>query len=407
MALNGHSIDQALLDAEHELWRTSFSYIKSMAIKSALDLRLADAIDHHGGAATLPQIVARVKVHPSKVPCLRRLMRVLTVSGVFSIQQQQNVVPSATTNGNGAATANGNGAVTTNGNGAATANGNGVATTNGNGTATANGTDAAAELLYALTPVSRLLVGSRNLVSMMSMILDPTFITPYLGMGAWFEHALPDPCIFRQQHGVALWKMAEKDPAFDALINDAMVSDSSFIMEIAIRECGEVFQGITSLMDVAGGLGAASQVISKAFPGMECTVMDLGHVVAKAPTGTAVKYVAGDMFESVPPADAVFIKWVLHDWGHDDCVKILKNCKKSIPSRENGGKVIIMDIVVGAGPSGVKHKELQVLFDLYMTIVDGIERDEQEWKKIFQEAGFSGYQILPVLGFRSIIEVYP
>jgi hypothetical protein len=66
-----------------------------------------------------------------------------------------------------------------------------------------------------------------------------------------------------------------------------------------------------------------------------------------------------------------------------------------------------MDIVVGAGPSGVKHKELQVLFDLYMTIVDGIERDEQEWKKIFQEAGFSGYQILPVLGFRSIIEVYP
>jgi hypothetical protein len=102
--------------------------------------------------------------------------------------------------------------------------------------------------------------------------------------------------------------MAEKDPAFDALINDAMVSDSSFIMEIAIRECGEVFQGITSLMDVAGGLGAASQVISKAFPGMECTVMDLGHVVAKAPTGTAVKYVAGDMFESVPPADAVFIK---------------------------------------------------------------------------------------------------
>ncbi|KAM0924974.1 hypothetical protein ACQ4PT_004516 [Festuca glaucescens] len=391
MALNEQSTDQALLDAEHELWRTSFSYIKSMAVKSALDLGLADAIDHHGGAATLPQIVDKVKVHPSKVSCLRRLMRVLTVSGIFSIQQRQNVVPPAIANGNGAATSNGNG----------------PATTNGNGAATTNGTDSAAEPLYALTPVSRLLVGSRNLVSIMSMILDPAFITPFLGIGAWFEHALPDPCIFRQQHGVALWKMANKNPAFDALINDGMVSDSSFIMEIAIRECGEVFQGITSLMDVAGGLGAASQVISKAFPGMECTVMDLGHVVAKAPTCTAVKYVVGDMFESIPPADAVFIKWVLHDWGHKDCVKILKNCKKSIPSRENGGKVIIMDIVVGAGPSGVKHKELQVLFDLYMTIVDGIERDEQEWEKIFQEAGFSGYQILPVLGFRSIIEVYP
>jgi hypothetical protein len=136
-------------------------------------------------------------------------------------------------------------------------------------------------------------------------------ITPFLGIGAWFEHALPDPCIFMQQHGVPLWKMADKNPAFDALINDGMVSDSSFIMEIAIRECGEVFEGISSLMDVAGGHGAASQVISKAFPGLECTVMDLGHVVAKAPTGTAVKYVAGDMFESIPPADAVFIKVIL------------------------------------------------------------------------------------------------
>jgi hypothetical protein len=66
-----------------------------------------------------------------------------------------------------------------------------------------------------------------------------------------------------------------------------------------------------------------------------------------------------------------------------------------------------MDIVVGAGPSGLKHAELHVLFDLYMTIVDGIERDEQEWEKIFLEAAFSGYKIIPVLGFRSIIEVYP
>ncbi|CAM0912410.1 unnamed protein product [Alopecurus aequalis] len=367
MALNGQSTDQALLNAEHELWTTSFSYIKSMAVKSAIDLRLADAIHHHGNAATLPQIVARVTVHQSKIPCLRRLMRVLTVSGVFGVQKPQNVVPGAT----------------------------------------ANGTGAAAEPLYTLTPVSRLLVGSRNLASIMSMILDPTFITPFLGMGAWFEHALPDPCIFRQQHGMALWKMADKDPAFDALINDGMVSDSSFIMEIAIRECGEVFEGITSLMDVGGGLGAASQAISNAFPSLECTVMDLGHVVVKAPTGTAVKYVVGDMFQSVPPADAVFLKWVLHDWSHEDCVKILKNCKKSIPSKEKGGKVLIIDIVVGAGPSRVKHRELQVMWDMYMTLVDGMERDEQEWGNIFLEAGFSGYKIIPVLGFRSIIEVYP
>lgn len=102
-----------------------------------------------------------------------------------------------------------------------------------------------------------------------------------------------------------------------------------------------------------------------------------------------------------------WFQWVLHDWGDADCVKILKNCKKAIPPRDAGGKVIIVDIVVGAGPPVLKHRETQVLFDLLVMLINGIQRDEQEWKKIIFEAGFSEYKITPVLGVRSIIEVYP
>jgi len=79
----------------------------------------------------------------------------------------------------------------------------------------------------------------------------------------------------------------------------------------------------------------------------------------------------------------VTFQWVLHDWGHEECVKILKNCRKAVPPREEGGKVIIIDIVVGAGQSDSRHKEMQALFDLYIMVVNGMERDEQEWKKIF------------------------
>jgi hypothetical protein len=93
----------------------------------------------------------------------------------------------------------------------------------------------------------------------------------------------------------------------------------------------------------------------------------------------------------------------MHDWGDADCVKILKNCKKAIPSKERGGKVIILDIMVGAGSS----LETQVLFDLFIMFINGAERDEQEWKNILFEAGFSDYKIIPVLGVRSIIEAYP
>jgi hypothetical protein len=97
----------------------------------------------------------------------------------------------------------------------------------------------------------------------------------------------------------------------------------------------------------------------------------------------------------------------LHDWNDEECVKILKNCKKAIPPRDEGGKVVIIDIVIGAGQSDKKQKEMQVVFDLFIMFINGTERDENQWKKIFFEAGFCDYKITPVLGGRSLIEVYP
>uniref|UniRef100_I1Q6Z9 O-methyltransferase C-terminal domain-containing protein n=1 Tax=Oryza glaberrima TaxID=4538 RepID=I1Q6Z9_ORYGL len=42
-------------------------------------------------------------------------------------------------------------------------------------------------------------------------------------------------------------------------------------------------------------------------------------------------------------------EYVLHCFGDDDCVKILRRCKDAIPTRDAGGKVIIINIVVGSG----------------------------------------------------------
>uniref|UniRef100_A0A8I6Y176 acetylserotonin O-methyltransferase n=2 Tax=Hordeum vulgare subsp. vulgare TaxID=112509 RepID=A0A8I6Y176_HORVV len=353
--------DQGLLDAQLELWHISFGYVKSMALKSCLDLGIADAIHHHGGAATLSQIGAVATLHPSKICCLRRLMRVLTVSGVFSVQQ-----PSPRD-------------------------------------------DVQVELVYTLTAVSHLLVSSAsvNIVPVINLQLQPNIVSSFSELGAWFQHKLPEPDLFKLKHGKTFWEIAHHNAAFNTIVNDAMASDSRFLMDIAIRECGSVFEGIGSLVDVAGGHGGAAQAISKSFPHIKCSVMDLGHVIAGAPSGTDVQYIAGDMFESIPQADVVFLKWIMHDWSDDDCIKILKNCNKAIAPKDAGGKVIIVDMVVGGGPQDLKHKETQVLFDLYIMLLNGIERDEQEWKKIIMAAGFSDFKITPILGVRSIIELYP
>jgi Ca2+-transporting ATPase len=53
--------------------------------------------------------------------------------------------------------------------------------------------------------------------------------------------------------------------------------------------------------------------IAMAFPHIKCSVLDLEQVIVKVPAGTdhvhsTVQFIAGDMFESIPPTDAVFLK---------------------------------------------------------------------------------------------------
>ncbi|KAM0823268.1 hypothetical protein ACQ4PT_070976 [Festuca glaucescens] len=115
-----------------------------MALKSTLDLGVADAIHHHGGAATLTQIVATAKLHPSKISWLRRLMRVLTISSVFGTEHSAD-----------------------------------------------------AKAVYTLTSASRLLVGLANMVPIMNMLLHPILVSPFSDLGAWFQQELLDPDLFK------------------------------------------------------------------------------------------------------------------------------------------------------------------------------------------------------------------
>jgi hypothetical protein len=243
-----------------------------VALAVALDLRIADAIRHHGGAATLPHILSGIGISTCKLAGLRRLMRVLTVSGTFTTIQ-----PSETSSG---------------------------------------GHD---EPVYKLTTVSRLLTSDDDdgetsaascLSPMLSHVLNP-FHDSVLSMGlaAWFRHdEEPGRCPYALMRGATVWETCGSSDAVNASINNAMAADSRFLMRIVVEECGGIFRGIDSLVDVAGGVGGAAAAIAAAFPYLKCSVLDLPHVVAKAPSVSNVQFVAGDMFESIPPANAIFLK---------------------------------------------------------------------------------------------------
>ncbi|GLT70468.1 hypothetical protein SLA2020_425460 [Shorea laevis] len=179
-------------------------------------------------------------------------------------------------------------------------------------------------------------------------------------------------------------------------------------MGFMVDDYKPIFEGLGSLVDVGGGNGTVARIISEAFPHIKCTVFDLPHVVADLPESSNLKYVGGDMFHSIPSADAILIKCTLHDWSDEECVNILKRCKEAITSKGKEGKVIIIDAVINEKKDEDDFTKTKLIFDtLMMVLVAGKERDQKEWEKLFLEAGFSSYKIVASYGMKSVIEVYP
>ncbi|KAL6905509.1 hypothetical protein ACP4OV_003110 [Aristida adscensionis] len=360
-----------LLQGQAVLTCHALAFLKPMALHCAIELGIPAAISDLGGAATLSELHAVLPVAPSKRPCLSRLMRFLAASGVFG----EDITAPA-----GAA--------------AGEACGGGGAR-------------------YRLTPASRYLVhdaGSRQFAA--NAVLTPFHFAASLRLPEWLQiendGAAAAATPFAMAHGGAdYWGVVGREAELGASFGETMGSDSRFVAQIVVGECGEVFAGVRSLVDVGGRDGTMAKAIATAFPAMRCSVLELPAVVDGMPADGMVEFVAGDMMEFIPPADAVLLKFVLHDWSDEDCVRILKRSKEAISTQEPKGKVIIIDTVVGSAESK-EILEAQLLMDLnMMVVVAGKEREEQKWSEIFTKAGFTRYKISLILGCRSVIEVYP
>lgn len=89
--------------------------------------------------------------------------------------------------------------------------------------------------------------------------------------------------------------------------NEAMESDSN-VVKLGLRDSKNVFEGLDSLVDVAGGTGNTCKIICEAFPQLKCIVLDLPQVVTGLTGTNNLSFVGGNMFESIPKADAVLLK---------------------------------------------------------------------------------------------------
>lgn len=250
---------------------------------------------------------------------------------------------------------------------------------------------------YAQTPLSRCLMrnGRHSMAARILLETSPESLAHWHGLSA------------------RVLAKGEKSRNYDAencdynkLFNEAMACDAKHIVPAIMRGCSEVFDGVSSLVDVGGGNGATLCLITEACPWIRGINFDLPHVIAVAPKFDRVEHVAGDMFHSVPKADAAFLKWILHGKGDEECIQILKKCKEAIPKEK--GKVIVVDQVIEEGSKHGGFNDVALMLDMVMIVHTkaGRERTLKEWEYVIKMAGFSSYTVKSIHAVQSVIMAF-
>nr|A9X7L0.1 RecName: Full=Anthranilate N-methyltransferase; Short=RgANMT [Ruta graveolens]ABI93949.1 anthranilate N-methyltransferase [Ruta graveolens] len=246
----------------------------------------------------------------------------------------------------------------------------------------------AGERLYGLTSVSKYFVPDQDGASLgnfMALPLDKVFMESWMGVkGAVMEGGIP----FNRVHGMHIFEYASSNSKFSDTYHRAMFNHSTIALK-RILEHYKGFENVTKLVDVGGGLGVTLSMIASKYPHIQAINFDLPHVVQDAASYPGVEHVGGNMFESVPEGDAILMKWILHCWDDEQCLRILKNCYKATP--ENG-KVIVMNSVVPETPEVSSSARETSLLDVLLMTRDGggRERTQKEFTELAIGAGFKG-----------------
>ncbi len=188
---------------------------------------------------------------------------------------------------------------------------------------------------------------------------------------------------------------------------DGKFSHLSTIDSPAVAEA-YYFEGIHSIVDIAGGHGLLLATILQRNPHLQGTLYEMPHVLEGARSGPLKPMMerctlaSGNMFSSVPAgADAYIMKHIIHDWPDDRCIQLLKACRTGVNS---GGKLLVVDSVIQPGNdfSPCKFLDLQMLI-----FPSGCERTEKQFRDLFAAAGWRLSRIIPTAAPDSIVEGVP
>ncbi|XP_057467983.1 caffeic acid 3-O-methyltransferase-like [Actinidia eriantha] len=246
------------------------------------------------------------------------------------------------------------------------------------------------ERLYGLVPVCKFLIKNEDGVS-----IAPLVLMHHDKMESWYhlkDAVLDGEIAFNKAYGMSAFEYHGTDPRFNKVFNLGMSNLSTIIMK-KFLDSYQGFEGLTTIVDLGGGTGASLNMILSKYPTIKGINFDLPHVIEDAPSYPGVEHVGGDMFVSVPNGDAIFMKWICHDWSDEHCSVFLKNCYDALP---NNGKVIVAEYILPVAPNTSLATKSVVDTDVIMLAhtQGGKERTEKEFEALAKGAGFEGFRVM-------------
>ncbi|PIN25557.1 Hydroxyindole-O-methyltransferase [Handroanthus impetiginosus] len=260
------------------------------------------------------------------------------------------------------------------------------------------------ERLYSLAPVSKYFLPNANGAS-----LAPLFQADQdkIVMDTWYhikDAVIQGESPFKRAYGMNISEYMVKDPNYLQLFRASMSSYNSMFME-KLLETYKGFEGLKSIVDVGGGDGSILKTIIGKYPTIKGINFDIPAVIENTATYPGIEQVAGDMFITIPKGDALFLKWILHSWDDEHCIRILKNCYEAIPDH---GKVMLVELVVPEVPESRGDVRSKLQFDMIMMNMNpgGKRRTKREFKTLGEAAGFSSIKVECCVYSFSLVELY-
>lgn len=228
---------------------------------------------------------------------------------------------------------------------------------------------------------------SDNIKAIVMHQSNPQILTKLLHIRYSLENAEP---VSTLSEGPYAFDALAENPTENKNYNEAMSNATHLLCNVILHYFP--FEKYKTIADLGGGNGLLAARILKKSTNTVATVADFAHVIShpdpicmQDKLQERINFVSVNLLEPFKiAADLYVMKNVLHAFGDDDCLTILKHTYETAPKESH---LLIIEMALGKANTPSQAK----IFDMQMLALTrkGRERTTNEYRKLVESAGFT------------------